>query len=604
MRSRNHSPLLHSALWVGLLGMLPYVQTLWFGLVSYDDPWLIQNNMLLRQPSWAGLQQIWFDLTPTTRLRLGAEYLPLRDLSVMLDWALYGTWFGGFHLTNMLLYGGLCVTLTRVIQSWSGRHWTGWIAGILFALHPLHVESVAWLSERKGLLAGLLMMAAALLFRRFARRPSVGSWLLCALCLVLAVWSKAVGVTGVALLGALLWFFPPAEQLQRRENGLRWWLPWAGLAGLAVVSLLAFAPVWKVGSRLVVETAYHGGTAGATAWLAARALGLYLEHLLLGGTLGIQYAVPDGQAGMVAGLVGLTFAVAMAALSAVSLIRRGRWTLVGLAAVSWWIFYLPVSQLVVPLQNYLADRYMLLASLAPCLLVAAAVGRLRNRKLRLSLVLLLVGLSGAMTVIQTRSWSSSWALYEQALRAHPQNVHAMIQMATMELGAGRTRSAARWLRRARKIRPAESRVLLHQGLLLARLGHKREAMRLFQQAARDPNADKARANLALMLSRAGRGAEALRHARQAVRIRALSAHNQRTLGVVTLKAGSLEEAGKAFGAAHRLEPHNAQNSYNLGILALKRGNREQAIKWLERALVLAPGHRDARGVLQQIKRQP
>ena len=75
LRFNPSSPLL-----VALLGVLPYLQTLWFGLVDYDDPWLIQDNTLLREPSGAGLAQVWLDLSPELRLRLGAEYLPIRDM--------------------------------------------------------------------------------------------------------------------------------------------------------------------------------------------------------------------------------------------------------------------------------------------------------------------------------------------------------------------------------------------------------------------------------------------------------------------------------------------------------------------------------------------
>ena len=585
--------------------MLPYVQTLWFGLVSYDDPWLILNNTLLREPSWAGMAQIWFDLSPELRLRLGAEYLPVRDVSVLFDGVIFGAWFGGHHLSNVLLYGLLCMGLTRAVQLWSGRPWLGWITGLLYALHPLHVESVAWLSERKGLLAGVFVMAAALAFWRFARRPSVGSWLVTAVCLVLAVWSKATGISGLALLGALLWFFPPRSDADTNVSTGTSPSPsrvaWLGLAGAAVVTLAAFAPVWKVGNRLVVETAYHGGDVASTAWLMAKVIGVYLEHLFWGGPLGIQYPPPTGTA---VGVAGAVCAALMALLAVVGVMRRGWRPVLGFAAVCWWLFFLPVSQVLVPLQNYLADRYMLLVSVPFCLMLALAIRAIRIRPLQIALVVLLAGLAGTMSVVQTRSWSSSGALFRQALQAHPGNVHAMIQLATLEVGNGRHAAAARWLRRARKTRPDDSRVMLHQGLLLHRVGRKAEAAELFRQAARaDPLADKARANLALVLSGSGQPQRALSWARQAVRIRSLSAHNQRTLGVVALGNGLLDEALQAFLSAHRLEPHNAQNAYNLGVVALKRGQREDAMRWLTQALSRDPGHRAARGILDELGRE-
>lgn len=586
---------------MALLGVLPYVQTLWFGLVAYDDPWLIRDNALLRAPSGAGLAQVWLDLSPELRLRLGAEYLPVRDMSVMLDNALFGAWYGGHHLTSVLLYGLLCGLVAAALQAWTGRRWLGWTAALLYALHPLHAESAAWLSERKGLLAGVLLLGAALAFRRFARRPSVGAWLLTAACLVLAVWSKATGISGPAMLAALLWFFPPARGQHDGASARGDVKVWLGLAGMTAATAAAFAPVWMVGNRLVVETVYHGGDVGSTAWLMARVLGVYLEHLFLGGPLGIQYAAPQSTA---AAVVGAVCAVALAAVAVVGVLRRGKWAVPGFTAVCWWIFFLPVSQLLVPLQNYLADRYMLMASLSFCLLLALGVRAISVRPLRVGLVVVLAGLAGTMATAQARAWRSSNSLFEQALRAYPRNVHAMIQLATLAKNAGDGAGAARWLARARKARPQDSRVMLHQGLLLHRSGRPLEAMALFRQAARaDPTADKARANLALLLSVRGQKKRALRWARQAARIRPLSAHNQRTLGVVALGNGLLVEAQAAFGWAERLEPHNARNAYNLGVVALKRGQREEAVRWLERALALKPGYKDARGILEELKRE-
>jgi len=592
---------------VGLLGILPYVQTLWFGLVNYDDPWLVQTNALLRSPTWTGLTQIWFDLSPEIRLRLGAEYLPVRDMSIMLDWALYDQWFGGFHLTNVLLYGLLCVGVARCIQVWSGDLWLGWIAGLLFALHPLHVEPVAWLSSRKDLLCAVFLLGGALWFRRFTLRPAVISGLLTGLCLVLAVWSKSIGITGVGFLAALLWFSPARKEKEAGgEDGSRGrtWLPWIGWAGVSVAAILAFLPVLMVGNRLVVETEYHGGTLSSTAWLMARVLSVYFKHLLLGGTLGIKYAIPSGEAGVAAGVMGILIASTLIIMAGVGLVKRGSWATAGLGAVCWWIFFLPASQLLFPLQNYLADRYMLLPSLALCLLLAHALCSISHRGLRVLLVVLLAGTTGTLTFMQTRTWASSRALYTQALLANPQNVNAMIQLAALESVAGRLPEAGRWLKRAQRVGPRDSRVMLHQGLLYHRMGREDQAIeRLKKAGAVDPLADKARANLAILLSQRGQRRAALVWARQAVRIRELSANNQRTLGVVALDNGLLKEAREAFHRALRLDPDNPTHMYNLGLVTLKSGDKKTAIRWFNRALRGNPHHRAARDILKTLKEE-
>jgi tetratricopeptide (TPR) repeat protein len=587
MGRRALAALRHPA-WLGIVGLLPYLQTLTHGLVDFDDPWLIRDNALLRYPSWRGLGQIWFDLSPELRLRLGAEYLPLRDMSVMLDYALYDSWFGGFHLTNLVLYGLLCAAAGTLVLRWTGRLELAWTAGLLWALHPLHAESVAWLSERKGLLAALGVLAAGLLFHRFVRRPSWGRGLAVAACAVLAVWSKAVGVTAVPLLGLLLWLLPPGDRAP--GSGRAAWLGWAGISAAA---LLAALPVYLVGSQLVAEQQLHGGGLLSSAWLAARVQGLYLEQFLLGAQLGIGYELPAGTRGLVLGAAGALLATVMAGLALTGLWRRGAWAVAGLAGAAWWVFSLPTSQLLIPLQNVVADRYTLLPSLALALALALLLGRLGSRWLRLGLVGLMAAMAAVMTVEQAASWASPRALYAQALRADPRSLSAMIQLSSLEADDGRLDRAWAWLERARATHPHSSRVLLHQGLLHNRQGRRQQAIAAFRRAAEmDPLADKARANLALLL-RADRPRQALAWARQAARIRHQSPHNQRTLGVVALDNGLLSEARLAFSRALRLQPHSAQNLYNLAVVSQRQGQHRQARNYLRRALKLDPGFRPA-----------
>jgi tetratricopeptide (TPR) repeat protein len=581
------------AIWVGLVGALIYLPTLSFGLVKYDDPWLVGQTPLLQHPSWQALSRIWLDLSSETRLLLGAEYLPVRDMSVMLDHALFGSWYGGHHLMSLLLYGLLCGLATLVIQRWLERRDLAWFAGLLFALHPLHVESAAWLSERKGLLAAVFVMFTALAFRRFLLRPSLLRWLPCATLLVLGIWSKALGITAVGFVAALAWFCPPVDERPR-------WAAWAAVLGLLVVGLLAMWPVWSVGNRLVLEGEHHAGGLWGTLWLTARVIFLYGRQFVLGADLGIQYAIDA--AGLLQGLIGALLALGLLALALVGAARR--WTVFGLAASCWWIFFLPVSQLFFPLQNVMADRYMLLALWPLCLLLAAGLHTIHLKPLRYILFGALALLAAGTTVLQTRAWSSSRALYHRALQADPGNIAAMIQLSQLHRTAGDLKGAQGWLERASKTHPNNSTVLLHRALLQLRMKRPDQAIQLLRRAVQiDPKADKARANLALLLHRGGTGrAEALRLARGAVTIRPLRPHNQRTLGVITLALGKTAEAEAAFRQALRLEPGNAQNHVNLAVVCLRLGHNAEARRRLVRALELDPRHKQARQLRSQLKR--
>ncbi|MCK5795988.1 MAG: glycosyltransferase family 39 protein, partial [Deltaproteobacteria bacterium] len=242
-------------------GALLYAQTISFGLVAVDDPWLLGSNTLLQTPSLASLHHVLFDLSAPTRYRLGAEYLPVRDLSVMLDFAIFGHHYGAHHASQVFLYLVSGLALIMALRRWLASPHLAVLTAALWIAHPLHVESVAWLADRKGILAALFSFGALIAFHRFATRGSLRWWFFTTLALVAALWSKGTAIATPALLGAFLWFNPRADTtaIPRRRA-------WIGLFATLPVVGVAFIPVWIAGSRLAMISAQHGGntfTAGA-----------------------------------------------------------------------------------------------------------------------------------------------------------------------------------------------------------------------------------------------------------------------------------------------------------------------------------------------------
>src|SRR5215475_3242177 len=139
-----------------------YAPTLGRGLVSYDDPWLYRDNFVVAHPSTHALRAVFFELDPHSPVRyaLGAEYLPVRDLSVMLDVALWGEAYGGFHLTNLVIYLAAIALVFAMLDGFGVDRKIAGLAVLIWAIHPSHAESVAWLAERKGLLGALFAAAA------------------------------------------------------------------------------------------------------------------------------------------------------------------------------------------------------------------------------------------------------------------------------------------------------------------------------------------------------------------------------------------------------------------------------------------------------------
>jgi protein O-mannosyl-transferase len=180
-----------------------YAPTLGRGLVNYDDPWLYRDNTILHHPTWAGVATVLTDLDSPQRFQLSPEYLPIRDLSVMADYAIWGEHYGGFHLTSLLIYlAAIAIWFAALTELGIARPIAG-LALLVWAVHPSHAESVAWLAERKGVLGMLWAGTCALGYARYRAGRSAW-WLVLAITGgVFAVWSKAIAAFAVAALGAL-----------------------------------------------------------------------------------------------------------------------------------------------------------------------------------------------------------------------------------------------------------------------------------------------------------------------------------------------------------------------------------------------------------------
>jgi len=536
------------------------VRTIAYGFVVLDDPWLIRDNRLLHELSADSVWRVLSDFSWEQRFRLGAEYLPVRDLSVMLDYAIFGDWAGGQHLTQVLLYAGTCAALATLALALFESRSLAWLTGVLFATHPAHVEVVAWLSERKGVLGGFLLSCSLLLatsyLRRGARKRALGA---CGLFL-LAVGAKALAIAGVGALALIvLWLDSPAEHVpvERRRR-------WMFVAAYAGFGLLVFVPNVWVSRSMGVVVPYHGDTYSDTLLLFAQAHTLYLWLMAYGGPYAIEYAVRPGAAGAAAWLPGaIATALGLGALVWSLFDRRRRSA--AMFGLGWWLVFLaPVSHLLVPVQNYAADRYIFLPSFGLLLTFAVLLARLpRAVSWPVGSAAILAGC--AWTILQTPVWSSSDRLFENAVRVEPTNSAAWDKLAASAANRGEHAQAWAYTRSGLEHSPGDWRLLHRQGLLLASEGKLDEAIETMRRAASVPESHKAYANLALLYLRRGDREDALRMAEEAVRLQAETSHNQRVLGIVTYEIGDTVAACRAFERAATLDPYDESNVRNLAL---------------------------------------
>ncbi|MEM7135614.1 MAG: tetratricopeptide repeat protein [Myxococcota bacterium] len=569
--------------WVGLVGVLVYLPTLRFGLTRYDDPWLIGDNALLQRLDWDSIRTVFFDLSVERRLLLGAEYLPLRDLSVLLDFAVWGDAYGGHHLTQVLLYGAQCAFAAWLVLELFGSRPLAWWVGAGFALHPVHVEAVAWLSERKGVLGGALFFSAALVGVRYLRRGTSWRLVLSLLLLAGAILSKGHMLAGAgALAMSALWC--ESAPLRRR---------WALGVGSLVAGVLAFLPVYLAGQAVGMVQAYHGGGLLETVMLFTVVHGKYLLLTMLVGPYAIAYPLGADLAGAADPWLALLGGSALLVFGffSVRAVFRSPFRTPTSFGLGWWLIFLaPVSHVVFPLQNLLADRYLLVGIWGLLLVFGVGLVRLPVRAGRVLGAAWLIA-SLAWTVLQVPHWESSRSLRAHAVSVHPGHVDSWHRLASEAQERGDYDEAERFVEIGLShAEGSDHRWRLHhrRALILRARGDVDEAIAWMRRAASGPRAHKAYANLGYMLAARGALVEALAAVRQATEYEPRSAHNQRTRGIVALQAGEVEEACLAFDKAVLLEPFNPDNHFNVGLCGLRTDDRAKRDTGFERAIDLDP----------------
>jgi protein O-mannosyl-transferase len=548
-----------------------YAPTLGRGIVNYDDTWLLRDNWILRDASWSSLHTVLFDLSSPLRFTLTPEYLPVRDLSVMADFAMWGHWWGGFHLTSLVIYEASIALWFGALVAFGVDRRVAGLAVLLWALHPSHAESVAWLSERKGLLGMMFAGACALGFAHFRSGRRVWWLVLAIACGVLAVWSKATAAFAVAALVGLELALPALRVAWKRSL--------AGLAAIGAAAGAAYVPVLI----LAVRWSVVGSTSSALpASRAAMVVGVHGFYLRLGAMLipnSVSYPLSSDGPGALDLVLG---AIGLAAIAAAFAIRRTP-PAVRAGAAFWLIGWLPVSHLILPLQMiFVADRYLLIPTLGLALAGAAGIAAIANPRVRIALAAVIVLAAALRTLDAQTSWSAPTTLWERAVSSNPRDGDAwsMYLEALEESGQPELARAAvaEGLEHSRA-----PRLVMHQALLLDADGHRAEAMRVMREAA-DGGEPRAMANLASYLLDDGKIDDALAYARKATDASPRYASGLRMHGKVALAANQPAEALEQFQRAYELEP-SAVNELNLAVALVALHRDAEARPHLERLLL-------------------
>ena len=567
-----------------VLTFLLYLDVGEHDFVAYDDATYVARN----EHVGGGLSAsgIWWAIRS---VEYACNWHPLTWISHMLDVSLFGTDAGGHHLHSVLLHALSAGLLFAALRAMTGAMWRSALVAALFAWHPLRVESVAWVAERKDVLSGVYWMATIWLYARWVKAPSSARYALVAVSLALGLSAKPMLVTLPFVLLLL-----DRSPLGRTESARRLVVEKLPLFALAIASVLVtLVAQANGGCTTFIEEGVETGSRVAN---AAVAYAQYLGKTFWPTDLAVFYPHPsvlDPDASR-AGATAVSLAL-LALVSAGALLLRARVP----AVLCGWLWFLgtlvPVLGVVQVGGQAMADRYAYLPLIGVYVAVVWGGGELAERRAALRVPLVgtaLLALAGcvALTWRQIPVWTNTTTLFTQALGATDRNYVAHTALgnidgeagrleaarvhyqtaasaapryyeATVNLGwtyvlGGDSEAALPYLESARDIRPDESDVYYKIG----RARHSSqpiEARAAYEEATRlAPDSFEPRLALGFLLVRMNDMGAARTHLREAILIRPDSADARLQLALVLTDLGPLDEAEIELNEVRRLAPNH------------------------------------------------
>jgi len=494
-----------------VVAYLPLIQN---QFVNYDDElYVTQNPTVKAGLTWEGL--VWAFTTGHA-----SNWHPLTWLSHMLDCQLWGLAPAGHHLTGLALHAVTSLLLWRLVARATGRFWVALFTAAAFALHPLHVESVAWAAERKDVLCAFFFIAGADLYLSYVARPSLGRYFLVAVAFCLALLSKPMAVSFPLVLLILdVWPLGRLAGASSDERSRTARLLVREKLPLAALAALSCAITYWVQSSGTAMQATGGIDLASRIGNALVSGAVYLRQLAVPTGLAVFYPYRAPPAAAVLGALLL-----LGGLTAAAVALRSRLPFL-LAGLLWFgVMLVPVIGIVqVGLQAH-ADRYAYLPSIGVFVAVGCLVERwcrdrsaLRWPVAALAAAVVVVWTAG--TFAQVRVWRDSISLFEHALQVTSDNFQAHHNLGTALADAGRTAEAVQQFEETLRIRPDHFMAQGNLGIALMKTGENEKALAKFNYVLSvTPRDFRAHNNIASALMNLGRIDEAIAHFRQALEI--------------------------------------------------------------------------------------
>jgi tetratricopeptide (TPR) repeat protein len=582
-----------------LANVLVYADVIHYGFVYYDDPQYVSDNPNVTA-GLTGHGLLW-----AFNVGYQANWHPLTWLSHMLDVELYGLDAGAHHVTNVLLHIGSTLLLFWILWQMTGASGRSAFVAALFAVHPMHVESVAWIAERKDVLSTFLGMLTICAYLLYVRKPR---------------WTRLLGVEGVFALSLtakpmlvtlpfllLLLDYWPLCRISFEPRGNLWCL----VREKTVLFILAAA------SSVVTVIAQQSG--GTVVRLGAIPLHDRLENVFITyityiwktfwpSRLGVLYttqrSVLDLWFAAAAGLIGLSILV-------IWIGRRRPYVPVG------WFWYLgtliPVIGLVQVGRQTMADRYTYVPSIGLYLIIAYGLADAFSGTLARKLAPVAGGLTVLALMVVSRTqvgyWSSSRALWEHTLEIGNADSYAHLGLAYAAEREGKLDEATHEYAEAVNLDPTYPQAQYNLATILAKQDRWGEAGTHYLEAIRLSPADPSIGDTELRMAHYGAGRaladegrmdEAAEHFAESLRLDPAFPEAHNAFGLVQAKRGNLDEAIKHFSETVRLDPRHVAARANWGILLANQGKTAEAITQFSEILKISPGNRAANDWLNRL----
>ena len=538
--------------------------------VDYDDDVYVTDNPNIQ--SGLNWQSVKWALTTS----YFSYWHPLTWLSHTLDWQLFGGNPGPQHLVNVFLHTANSLLLFIVLNRMTKRMWPSVFIAGLFALHPLNVESVAWIAERKNILSTLFWLLTMLAYVRYTECPSPGRYVITLIFFEMGLMSKPMLVTLPFVL-LLLDYWPLGRfsiSWRLIRNLILEKMPFVLLAGVSCV--ITFINQQKGGAMAMVAIPFKERMANAAiSYLTYICKMFWPQNLAVFYPFDL-YRFAFWQVGM---------CVLLLLVISIFVIRFGRNR--RYLPVGWFWFVvtlIPVIGLVQSGAQSHADRYTYIPYIGLFIVIAWGLPELlskwpqRKIALGLSMVMVLTTL-GICTHKQVSYWNNSFTLFSHALEVTQNNYIAYNNLGFAYDSVGRYQDAIEAYKQAIRIKPDFAEANNNLGVTYYKLGRSQDALEAYKQTIKiKPDYAKAYYNLGISYKDLGRYEDAVGAYKQAIRIQPDFAGAYIDLGVTCYKLGHSQDAIEAYKQAIKIKPDFAGAHYNLGLTYLLAGDKGLALE--------------------------